>query len=400
MPSNAAPGAAANQQPAATSDWKWNVVRALVMYIGVNAIVNPSGPVGSFVGKLFGKEPPTAAPASFSPAATSEGTTIAHSDAIGLGNTGPTVPSDIAVPAWPQNAQLDFYVYISSAPAAQEHVIRTQLSDVLPDSTRLEHTPSIPFNAFDNLDALLQDPFRSTEPQVQYPSAARHTQSELNPLAAIKWQGISLGDSSTTRDADLLIKLDDQIRHQNGSIWADIVVTKAGVSPDPSSSTHQPLDVYRSRKLLTRLMALKRKRAEKNLFDKDAKKGSQPEVVSKKEQARLDAEAGPAVIVGHWHKNLTLALVQDDGSPGVQLNQLPPPVLQHVSVLRDPETSSMVSPADAAPIPGKAGAPPQKYVLRYPTVFPNDFWLLKEHMHPINESVTELPLHINLYHQS
>lgn len=397
MPSNAAASAPGGQEPAARSDWKWNVGRAVVMYVGMNAVMNPGGPIGSYIGKLFGKQPP--API-HSPAVLDTPSQIGSDSATSTveGMTGGRlVPSDIAVPAWPQSTQLDFYVFVSSAPAPQDYDIRTQLSDVLPDSTQTEHTPPIPFDAFEDLHALLDDPLRlSDAPLIRYPAANLQKSSALSPLVALKWHRVPLGDSSATRDADVVIPLDDEIRYQNGSIWADLVVTKAGVSPDPKSATYQSSSVYRSRKLLSRLMALKRKRTEKNLFDKDAKS----EEVSETEQAKPDAEAAPAVIVGHWHKNLTLALVQDDGNPAVQLNNLPPPVLRHVSVLRDPQTMSMVSPPDAPVVPGRAGAPPQKYVLRYPTVFPNDFWLLKEHMHPINDSVTELPLHINLYHQS
>lgn len=38
-----------------------------------------------------------------------------------------------------------------------------------------------------------------------------------------------------------------------------------------------------------------------------------------------------------------------------------------------------------------------KTALNYPIVFPNDFWHLREHMHPINATHETLPLHISLY---
>jgi hypothetical protein len=31
-----------------------------------------------------------------------------------------------------------------------------------------------------------------------------------------------------------------------------------------------------------------------------------------------------------------------------------------------------------------------------PTVFFNDFWLMRKHLVPVNETVTELPLHLSL----
>jgi hypothetical protein len=33
----------------------------------------------------------------------------------------------------------------------------------------------------------------------------------------------------------------------------------------------------------------------------------------------------------------------------------------------------------------------------YPIVFPNDFWLLREQMYPINDTVKELPLAVTFY---
>jgi hypothetical protein len=33
----------------------------------------------------------------------------------------------------------------------------------------------------------------------------------------------------------------------------------------------------------------------------------------------------------------------------------------------------------------------------YPVVYPNDFWLLKDHMQEINSTIQSLPLHIEVY---
>ncbi|KAJ9479175.1 Cleft lip and palate transmembrane protein [Pseudozyma hubeiensis] len=392
----AAPGAA---QPART-DWKWTVARALLMYAGVNAVTNPKSPVAGYVNKLMGREwsTPPAGSSSDSVGATSGGAADATSSPAPVQGlfTPPEAPAkgppNVALPIWSDDAQLDFYVYISASTPPTHELVRTQATDLIPQSG-LENAPEIPFDAFAEL---LRDPLH--EAKVLYPREGRRSAGELEPMAAVKWSDITLGDLSLKRDVDLELKLGEGVRRGNGSVWADFVVTQRGVSPDPSDKAYHPLGVVRSRKLLSRLMPLKRKRVEKNLFDKTNS--------TRSEQEEEEDEEEDGKIVGHWHNNLTLALVQDAGDAGVQLSQLPPPLLQYVSVVRDPTSGDMVvappptDPQQAAVLQQAyaAGRPPN--VLRYPTVFPNDFWLLKSHMYPINETVESLSLHVHLYHQS
>lgn len=383
------------------TDWKWSVAKALLIYFGINAVTNPNSPVGSYVGKLIGRTPaePSSSPAASPAASPAPGASTASQEpasAFGSAAAGVQVkgPTNVAVPIWNDDAMLDFYVYISSAPAPDANILRTQLSDLMPEGG-LANAPAIPFDAFTDL---LHDPLHDAKrAQVAYSAGSQSLNGDIKPMAAVKWSDVPLGDTSMTRDVDLLLKLDDNLRKNNGSIWADFVITQRGISPNPSDKNYHPLGIYRTRKLLSRLMPLKKKRVEKNLFDKDQDQNA---------TAAAEEEEQAVKIVGHWHRNLTLALVQDKGDLGVQLSQLPPPLLQHVSVVRDPSTNQMVvapAPADpaAADVLQKAydaGRPPN--VLRYPTLFPNDFWLLKEHMYPINDTLHELPLHINLYHQS
>ncbi|TKY85707.1 hypothetical protein EX895_005247 [Sporisorium graminicola] len=418
MSSNAAAtrsGTAAAAQPQQQrTDWKWTLARALIMYAGVNAVTNPKSPVAGYINKLFGREfvDPVASSASSMSAASA----VAPSPTAGVegGASVPTNswvappavkgPDNVAVPLWNDDVELDFYIYISSDTAPSAEMVKTQLSDLIPESG-LAHAPAIPFDAFPDL---LHDPLHEGmrhDARIVYSSSVgtKSGKQELKPMAAVKWSHIRLADLALSRDVDLVLPLDDAVRKHNGSVWADMVVTQQGVSPDPRDASHHPLGVFRRRKLLSRLMPLKKKRVEKNLFDKANTTSSSNNASQDIDQEEQEEKVK---IVGHWHRNLTLALVQDQGDLGVQLSQLPPPLLQHVSVVRDPSSGEMVAappPADAQAAAlleqaYAAGRPPN--VLRYPTVFPNDFWLLKQHMHPINETVDELPLHVQLYHQS
>lgn len=82
-------------------------------------------------------------------------------------------------------------------------------------------------------------------------------------------------------------------------------------------------------------------------------------------------EEGPAPIVSHWSANLTLTIVSSGGKQNI--NGLAPPCKPHYSL-------AQFSPDE-----------PKAY---YPPVFPNDFWLLRENMLPINATDKRLPLHV------
>ncbi|CDW98710.1 hypothetical protein [Sporisorium scitamineum] len=418
MSSNAATargGPAAGGQPQQQrTDWKWTLARALIMYAGVNAVTNPKSPVAGYINKLMGRE--FVAPAA--PASTSAASAVTPA---GTGTTGsadvnvpanswvasPAVkgPDNVAVPIWNDDVELDFYIFLSYTPAPSGEMVKTQFSDLIPESG-LANAPQIPFDAFTDL---LHDPLHEgmrDHAQIVYSSSASKRGTELKPMAAVKWSNIRLGDLALSRDVDLILPLDEAVRKHNASVWADMVVTQQGVSPNPRDASYHPLGVVRRRKLLSRLMPLKKKRVEKNLFDKANANANANASDNSSKDAEQEEQEQKVKIVGHWHRNLTLALVQDLGDLGIQLSQLPPPLLQHVSVVRDPSSGAMVvapPPADpqAAAVLEQAyatGRPPN--VLRYPIIFPNDFWLLKEHMHPINDTVAELPLHVHLYHQS
>ncbi|KAN0064943.1 hypothetical protein ACQY0O_002000 [Thecaphora frezii] len=384
MSAPAAQGAAPAAAPAAAIDWKWTVGRAMLIYFGIQFVTGPNGPFASK------KSPPSQAfPEADSPAHASASplaSPITKQSAAAL----PAVAVPAAaigrptIPAWPQEALVDCYIYISSAPPPTHQDLLTQYSEMVPGGG-LAHAPEIPFSAF---DVLLKDPFRpsdNSEAHIVYARDASRTTDGLRPIAAAKWTGIRLGDFDMTRDVDLLLKLDDDVRKNNGSIWADFVLTLKDFAPNEPNKVLANRAVFRTRKLLTRLMPLKKKREEKNLFG--VKADSQTAESEKSALAADNATDGTAPLVGYWHKNMSVALVQDDQNPQILLQQLPPPLRQFVHVPHDEMGQKLHD---------RTGT----FDLRFPIVFPNDFWLLKEHMSPINETVTELPLHINLYHQT
>ena len=138
--------------------------------------------------------------------------------------------------------------------------------------------------------------------------------------------------------------------------------------------------------MLTRLYPQRKTREEKSLFSR-GKDDTKEETSAKKTSSAgalpfLDREVMP--IITHWHPNLTLALVKQEPKTGYPIASLPPPVLRWIHVAEDEEGEVLMTNG-------------KDIAANYPVIFANDFWHLREHMHPINSTQATLPVHINLY---
>ncbi|KAG1752375.1 cleft lip and palate associated transmembrane protein [Suillus paluster] len=193
----------------------------------------------------------------------------------------------------------------------------------------------------------------------QWTSAWREDQDA--GLPTFVWENITFGDWKDTRAATYDINLPLTVQN-NGSLWADVFLVKDGASPDPSNASFDPHSVHHVRKLLTRHMPKAKARKEKNLL-------SNPD-----EKEEMEEEPQDDIIVSHWHKNLTLALVSDETI--VAYNKLPPVLFEHVHL-----------------VPGARDETGSKGFYK-PIIFPNDFWLLRSHLIEINTTTPTLPLEI------
>ncbi|PWN54453.1 CLPTM1-domain-containing protein [Violaceomyces palustris] len=356
--------AAADARPQV--DWKWQIGKAILMYMGIQAVIGPNGLISQFNKGTTNNNPVLES-------SLADGTAVSTPNPTGQSAVAPRLsPDATSASLWSPGSPLDLYLYLSSSSPTTAAEIESQYSDLVPHGTgAAQALGKIDFDAFKSL----LDP--SLTNQVQHVG-------QDHVLAVGKWSNISLGDNSLAKDLDFTLRLDHLVRSGNGSIWADIILAKAGSDPDPSSLAYERTRVFHTRKLLTRLLPLKRKRVEKNLFkgNKDAEGAAR---VEEEGDGLTEEERKNPPLVAHWHKNLTLALVQDSNVT-LPIGKLPPPMLQYVHVLKDERGEKVrVSPDK-----------PQHFS-HYPVVFPNDFWLLREHMYPINDTLSELPLHVNLY---
>ncbi|KAK8861440.1 hypothetical protein IAR55_002259 [Kwoniella newhampshirensis] len=177
----------------------------------------------------------------------------------------------------------------------------------------------------------------------------------------VMWDGLTYGNWKDERDEDLILDVPESVRYHNGSWWMDVVLVKNGGLP----TNKEPGDVYAYRKQLTRFFPKKRVRKEKKLI------GGAEEDEKHEEEDHVETSSSTPQIVSHWASNLTLTIISSGGA--VDPSQFAPVTAQYFKIEKTAE-----------------GVP-----VYYPPVFPNDFWLMKENLYPINETSTKVPLHVN-----
>ncbi|MCO5585300.1 hypothetical protein L7F22_039233 [Adiantum nelumboides] len=354
------------------NDWKKTILRSVLLYFAMSAVTGPNGLIAWYKGK-------TATQQQQSDVQVEEGSSTQISSSNGNVQTpfGSQIPQQqpltkfspgtTSQSLFDPNLPLDFYIFITAANAPTHDDLTSQQSRLVPGGKGGREEGILHFD--DNQFSDLLNPISTDPSQIWHPKS----KSE-NILGALRWNNVLLNDSKLQREADLTISVPNVVQSQNGSIWADILAVPSGKSLVESKRLH-------SRKLLTRLFPEKKEKQEKKLFEKATEQQSKSDSSGGISIPFLDKE--PAKVISWWHGNLTLAVVDQPKGTSLPLSNLPPPLLQHLHVLEDEE--------------GKIVSPAEKVAYNYPVVFPNDFWHLREHMHPINTTHESLPLHVSLY---
>ncbi|GAB9469847.1 Cleft lip and palate transmembrane protein 1 [Globisporangium polare] len=165
----------------------------------------------------------------------------------------------------------------------------------------------------------------------------------------------------------LNVTVDDYLL-SNGSLYAHVFLTKEGFSPNPEDSAYDRMgSIYRTIELTT-FRPRDQITKKRNLLDSLKEEETE---TKEEETAVTDSGVDPTSYVSMWKPSFTINLVHD--STVYSANLKPPPFL----------ATGMEIDHDA-----------QLYL---PVLYMNDFWILEEHLQPVNNSVTALPLELSFY---
>ncbi|PQM34949.1 cleft lip and palate transmembrane protein 1 homolog [Prunus yedoensis var. nudiflora] len=159
----------------------------------------------------------------------------------------------------------------------------------------------------------------------------------------------------------------EALKH-NGSLYAHVFFARSGYPPDPSDPEYQPLAVFgKTHSIVTHLP--KSKAGKKRSLLGGSKDSDEKEpLIEVVDDTQGDSEDnGPVEWVSYWKPNITINLVDD--FTGYAHNAVPPNVAPYLNL--EPSTGNY-----------------------FPTIFFNEFWLLRDKMIAINETVKELALNL------
>ncbi|KAF2097309.1 cleft lip and palate transmembrane 1 [Rhizodiscina lignyota] len=182
---------------------------------------------------------------------------------------------------------------------------------------------------------------------------------------------MKLGDYSDKRVIDAVFPVPKEVQH-NGTLWAHFFVAQSGSQLDPSAPDYNVGKAFHYFRPLTQHLKKKKVKKVRNLLagKNDLAEEEEPE----------EADKGPQV-VSYYHPNFTISLIPDSGTVNYPAMQ---PALRQFIVLE------RTGARDASGANG----------WYYPIVYVNTFWQLRDHMTELNDTVKELPIHIDLNNQA
>jgi hypothetical protein len=173
----------------------------------------------------------------------------------------------------------------------------------------------------------------------------------------------------STRTLTLKYPPTEALKH-NGSLYAHVFFAQSGYSPDPSDPEYQPQAAFgRTHPVVIYLPKSKADKKKSLLGGVPDSSEAQvtPEVVADSEEDSKDD--GPVEWHAYWKPNITINLIADFTQ--YSNTGIPPNIAPHLNI--DPITGNY-----------------------YPTIFFNEFWLLRDKLTALNETVTDLLLHLEV----
>ncbi|KAI9114334.1 hypothetical protein K1719_014562 [Acacia pycnantha] len=172
----------------------------------------------------------------------------------------------------------------------------------------------------------------------------------------------------STRTLSLKHHPSEALKH-NGSLYAHVFFALSGYSPDPNDPEYQPQSAFGRTHAVVIYLPKSKADKRKSLLG-NSEDSSEDQVASEVDDSQENLkDDGPVEWASYWKPNITINLVDD--FTGYPKNGVPPNIAAHLNI--DPISENY-----------------------FPTVSFNEFWLLRNKLIPLNETVTELPLHLEV----
>ncbi|KAJ6926982.1 cleft lip and palate transmembrane protein 1 [Populus alba x Populus x berolinensis] len=196
--------------------------------------------------------------------------------------------------------------------------------------------------------------------------------NDFNNEGALIWHETNIPYAiwgpESTRSLSLKYYPSEALKH-NGTLYAHAFFARSGYPPDPSDPEYQPLAAFgRTHPVVAYLPKSKTDKRKSLLGDS---KDSEGEVVSQVvDDSQADSkDDGPVEWISYWKPNVTINLVDDFTK--YPHNAVPPNIAPYLNV--EPTSGNY-----------------------FPTIFFNEFWLLRDKLIALNETVTELTLNLEV----
>ncbi len=191
----------------------------------------------------------------------------------------------------------------------------------------------------------------------------------LNSMPAeslvVEEKNFKIGDYKDKRDIETTITVPREVQ-ENGTLWAHFYVALAGHQLDPMAKNYEIASATHFFRQLNQYVPKKRVKKLKNLLDKADDPAEHEE-----EQPK------GRIFASYYHPNFTVSVIPD---AGVQTWQSMHPAMRK---------NINLEPTGARDESGQNA-------WYYPIFYMNTFWQLRSHMTELNDTVTHLPLNIQL----
>ncbi|PKA57155.1 hypothetical protein AXF42_Ash002459 [Apostasia shenzhenica] len=197
--------------------------------------------------------------------------------------------------------------------------------------------------------------------------------SDFSDESALVWHESSIPYAvwgpASSRSLSLKYTPSESLK-QNGSLYAHVFFARSGYPPDPYDPEYEPLSAFSRRHSVVVYYPKPKTGKRRSLLQN--KKGTEEEisVPEVKDDVLVEIkDEGPVEWISFWKPNVTINLIDDFSR--YPYNALPPNVAGHLNI--DPTSKNY-----------------------FPTIYFNEFWLLKDKLIALNATVTELPLNLEV----